>query len=53
MSASISAGVSDLPCFTSFYFYGPCSNLKFLVPVFIIMTGELAHTTSKGKNSSK
>ena len=28
---SISAGIGDLPCFPTFYFYDPLSNLKFLI----------------------
>ena len=29
VSTSIAAGVDDLPCFPTFYFYNPYSNIKF------------------------
>ena len=56
MSTSISAVVGDLPCFPTFYFYDPKFNLKCLSFLYtcllafcnIVMTGEIAHTTSKG-----
>ena len=50
MSTSIPAGVGDLPCFPTSYFY----DLKFLIPYTcfftffnIIVTSELMHTESK------
>jgi len=27
----VTAGVGDLPCFTAFLFFGPYSNLKFII----------------------
>ena len=31
MSTSIAAGAYDLPCFITYYFYDPYSNVKFLI----------------------
>ena len=57
MSTSISSGVGDLPCFTTFYLYDPLSNLKFLFFIIlvcllfctIIITDEPMHTTLERK----
>ena len=61
----ISAAVGNLPCFPTFFFNDPLSNLKFLIFLYIclfvcllfvtliIITGEPVHTASKERMAPK